>query len=112
SSRGMVSGPIGAQGPLHFFLRDIQDALIPAVTVNNVSYSSGWIVGPVPAANILADPNKNDRLIVTLFPQTGLVQTFEMDPTDVLTNGTTAGPPDGIADNPFSFAQRGMSAGH
>jgi prepilin-type N-terminal cleavage/methylation domain-containing protein len=111
SSRGMVSGPIGAQGPLHFFLRDVQDALIPAVTVNNVNYSSGWIVGPVPAANVPADPNKGDRLIVTLFPQTGLVQTFEMDPTDVLTNGTNAGPPDGIADNPFNLAQQGKSAG-
>jgi hypothetical protein len=103
---------IGApQGPLHFFLRDVQDALIPPVTVNNVNYSSGWIVGPVPAANVPADPNKGDRMIVTLFPQTGLVQTFEMDPTDVLTNGTNARPPDGIADNPFNLAQQGKSAG-
>src|SRR5438132_13817405 len=103
SPRSMIAGAISSQGPLHFLLRDMQDAHIPAVTINNVSYSSALIVGPVPAANIPADPNRSDRLILTVFPQTGLVQTFEIDPTDA--NG------DGLADNIFNFALQGRSAG-
>jgi hypothetical protein len=38
-----------------------------------------------------------------MFPQTGLVQTFEVDPSDANA--------DGVVDNLFNFAQLGKSAG-
>lgn len=92
SARGMISGPSGAQGPIHLFLRDVQDA---TAGVNPYAVGSPTSSNP--------DLSKGDRLIVTLFPQTGLVQTFEMDATDA--NG------DGIADQPFNFSMQGKSAG-
>lgn len=76
SPRGMVNGPLSAQGPLHFCLRDLQDA------------TSG--LAPT-------SPNvRGDCLILSIFPQTGLVQTF---------------PADLVSGNLFSFAQAGQSAG-
>jgi prepilin-type N-terminal cleavage/methylation domain-containing protein len=100
SPRGMISGPIAAQGPLHFLLRTLDDATATEQFVDGQgNKTAGWYVGTA----ALPDPNKSERLIVTVFPQTGLVSTFEFDPTDA--NG------DGIADNPFNLAQRGKSAG-
>ena len=46
---------------------------------------------------------RGDVLVLTLFPQTGLVQTFEIDPIDA--DG------DGMMDNPLNFAKQGRSAG-
>lgn len=117
SPRGMVTGPLAAQGPLHFLMRDLQDATATsAFTDASGKVCGGLIVGPDPrsgAANQwgTADPNKGDRMILTVFPQTGLVQAFEIDQTDNLTNGTNAGPPDGLADDLFAFAKSGKSAG-
>lgn len=76
SPRGMINGPLSAQGPLHFCLRDLQDA------------TSGL---PPTSPNV-----RGDCLILSLFPQTGLIQTF---------------PADLISGNLFSFAQTGQSAG-
>lgn len=100
SPRGNVSGPLQGMGPLFFLLRDLKDA---------AAGFNPFAVGPTGSAN--PDLNTGDRLVLSVFPQTGLVQIFEVDPTDVLTNGTSAGPPDGLADNPFNFAQQGRSAG-
>ncbi len=109
SPRGTLTGPVAAQGPLHFLLRDMQDATATsAFTDANGNRCGGLIVGPDPRPGTqnqwgIADPNKYDRLILTIFPQTGLVSTFDFNPTDA--NG------DGLADNPFYFAQQGKSAG-
>lgn len=125
SARGMIAGPLVAQGPMHMMLRDIQDAslpfvyLIPSGQTTPVPFSSALIVGPVPkavtssgsSAPLPKDPNIGDRLIVSLFPQTGLVQTFEIDPTDNFDLTTNQPGSDGIADNVFNFAQQGRSAG-
>jgi hypothetical protein len=91
SPRGSVTGTVAALGTLFFCLRDMRDA------------TKG--LNP-------ADPKlQGDQLILGVFPQTGLVQTFEVDPIDVITNATGQPPADGLADNIFSFAQRGQSAG-
>jgi prepilin-type N-terminal cleavage/methylation domain-containing protein len=91
SPRGNVSGATGALGVLCFTLRDIRDA------TNRLD----------PAA-----PNlQGDTLILGVFPQTGLVQTFDADLTDVVINATGLPGSDGAADNLFNFAQRGMAAG-
>lgn len=92
SARGMISGPSGAQGPIQLFLRDAQDA--------NAGVNP-YAVGSPTSAN--PDLSKGDRLIVTLFPQTGLVSTFPMSMTDA--NG------DGISDDPFALARAGKTAG-
>jgi prepilin-type N-terminal cleavage/methylation domain-containing protein len=83
SPRGMVSGPSAGLGPMHFLLNSMQDA--------------SQHLNPI-------DPkNKGDKLIVTVFPQTGLVTTFPIDPTDANQ--------DGIADDLFRFAKLGKVAG-
>ena len=53
----------------------------------------------------------DDRPMLSVYPQTGLVQVFEIDPTDVVNNSTGAAGADGLADNIFNFAQQGKSAG-
>jgi hypothetical protein len=87
SPRGGVSGHLSALGPLHFLIRDIRDATT-GINPFNVAQSQ---------------TARGDVLVLTLFPQTGLVQTFEIDPTDADGNGTM--------DNPFNFAKQGRSAG-
>jgi prepilin-type N-terminal cleavage/methylation domain-containing protein len=100
SPRGSVSGYLSGLGPLHFLLRDLKDA---TAGVNPLAVGNSTSTNP--------DLSTGDRLILTVFPQTGLVQVFEIDPTDKWTSGTTAGPPDGLADNIFNFAQQGKTAG-
>ena len=87
SPRGGVSGYLSGLGPIHFLLRDIRDATLQ--------------INPFQVAQ--SQTARGDVLIVTLFPQTGLVQTFEIDPTDADANGTM--------DDPFHFAKQGRSAG-
>jgi prepilin-type N-terminal cleavage/methylation domain-containing protein len=83
SPRGMMTGPLAALGPIHFLLNSLADA-----TQN---------LNPI-------DPkNRGDKLILTVFPQTGLVATFPIDPTDANN--------DGIADDLFHFAKLGSAAG-
>ena len=100
SPRGAVSGFLGGLGPMHFLLRGLKDA---TAGVNP------FAVGAPGSAN--PDQSRDDRLILTVFPQTGLVQIFEIDPTDNVTNSTGVTPPDGLADNLFNLAQKGKAAG-
>jgi hypothetical protein len=95
-------------------LRDLKDAVATSQIKDvNGNFCGGLLVGAcataVPAQT--EDPNKGDRLILSVFPQTGLVQVFEIDPTDITNNATGAAGPDGLADNLFYFAQQGKSAG-
>lgn len=83
SPRGMVTGPLAALGPMHLLLNDLSDAS------RNLS--------PL-------DPeNRGEKLILTIFPQSGLVATFPIDPTDA--------DQDGVADDLFHFAKLGSAAG-
>ena len=83
SPRGMLTGPVAALGPLHFLLNNISDA---SANLNPI------------------DPrNTGDKLVLTVFPQTGLVATFPIDPTDANQ--------DGLADDLFHFAKLGSAAG-
>jgi len=101
SPRGGVTGYLTALGQIHFFLRDLKDAAD--------STSNPLAVGPPGSAN--ADVTKGERMILTVFPQSGLVQVFEFDPGDLVDNNTGAAVPDGLADNPFNFAQQVKTAG-
>jgi prepilin-type N-terminal cleavage/methylation domain-containing protein len=91
SPQGRISGPLAGLGPIHFLLNSLADAS------QNLS--------PI-------DPgNQGDKLILTLFPQSGLVATFPIDPTDLVNNQTGNPGPDGIADDLFHFAKAGSAAG-
>lgn len=90
SPRGMITGPIAALGPMHFLINDIQDA-----TQN---------LNPIDPAN------KGEKLVLTVFPQTGNVATFPIDPTDAVNNSTGAATPDGLADDLFRYARLGSTA--
>lgn len=81
--RGSVTGALSAQGPLHFLMRDIQDVGLD-----------------------VADPAvKGEAVVLTLFPMTGLCQTYPVSLDDTA-------PADGVADNPFRFAQEGSRSGN
>jgi hypothetical protein len=101
SPRGNVTGTTAALGALFFCLRTVQDAtmgLDPAYDKRDPAFPQ----------------TMSDCLILAVFPQTGLVQTYEADLTDNFINfGPNAGTAgsDGAADNLFNFAQKGMSAG-
>lgn len=84
SPRGMVTGPLSALGPIHFLLNDVQDA--------------------TQGLNPIDSKNKGQKLILTIFPQTGNVATYPIDPTDLDGNGT--------ADDLFRFAKLGSTAGN
>jgi prepilin-type N-terminal cleavage/methylation domain-containing protein len=114
SPRGAVSGYLSGLGPMHFLLRDLKDAVATSQIKDvNGNACGGLLVGACPTAvpAQTEDPNKGDRLVLSVYPQTGLVQVFEIDPTDVINNATLASGPDGLADNLFYFAQQGKSAG-
>lgn len=95
SPRGGVYGPLSGGGPLHFLIRDIRDAT----------------TGIDPTSVAQSQNAQGDVLILTVFPQTGLVQVFEVDPTDVKDNLTGNAGADGILDDIFNFAKQGKSAG-
>ena len=71
----------------------------------------GAVAVPARLAPFRQNQFHRPRFPVSIFPQTGLVQVFEIDPTDVLNNSTGTAGADGLADNLFNFAQQGRSAG-
>ncbi|MES2790281.1 MAG: hypothetical protein V4719_11780 [Planctomycetota bacterium] len=87
---GAVTGALATRGTLHLRLAETQD-----------------IVERRDPANPQAAP----MLYCTLFTQTGYLATFNVNPTDILTNTTGAPPKDGLADDPLYFARTGGTAG-
>jgi prepilin-type N-terminal cleavage/methylation domain-containing protein len=92
--RGTVSGYLAALGPIHFLLRDVRD-----MTEGNNPH---W-VGVDNPADPLQQAQKHETMILTIFPQTGHVATYPIDPTDADANGQ--------ADDLFRFAKIGSQAG-
>lgn len=78
--RGSV---IRATAPIHLLLNDLRDA--------------------TRGLNPIDPRNRGEKLIVTLFPQTGNIATFPIDPTDA--------DADGLADHLYRFAELGSGAG-
>jgi prepilin-type N-terminal cleavage/methylation domain-containing protein len=91
SPRGNVSGAVGALGAMYFLLRDLRDA-----TKDNLQ-------GFDPALLSNQGQMAGDMLILAVFPQTGLVSTFEASLMDANN--------DGIIDDLFALAKAGQSAG-
>lgn len=89
--RGAVAGNLSGVGALHFCLRPEQDAALGLEVY---------------------DPNvTGESLILSVNPQTGLVQTYEFDLRDVRNNATGAAGADGIPDDLFQYAKTGKGAG-
>ena len=99
SPRGNLTGTVSALGALFFCLRGVQDASLGLDPAYNKQDPVNYPQTP------------GDCLILAVFPQTGLVQTYDADLTDAFINATGAAGADGAADNIFNFAQRGQSAG-
>lgn len=89
--RGWIAdGSIVAAGVIHFYLCSQEDADLKRDP---------------------ADPKSGEKLILSVFPQTGSVATFPVDITDLVNNSTLAASPDGLADDPFHYAKVGGTAG-
>lgn len=115
SPRGGVTGPIAVGGPIHFLLTDLQDAsaLDDADAYDNSTgrrIPDGSADNPRRPLSPIDRRNRGEKLVLTIFPQTGNVQTFPIDPTDVVDNVTGASGPDGLADDLFRFARLGSAA--
>jgi prepilin-type N-terminal cleavage/methylation domain-containing protein len=95
--RGNITGSASVMGPIHFLIHDMQDAAARDPGPNNTF---------VPLSPI-SPKNRSDKIILTIFPATGNVQAFPIDPTDVLNNSDGSAGPDGLADDLFRFARNG-----
>lgn len=89
SPRGGIGGVDAASGPIHFLLRDVRDVM------NGVDPAKL-------APNYMPNAIRTD-LIITLFPQTGHVGTFDLSLID--SNA------DLVADDIFAYAKAGSAAG-
>lgn len=142
TSRGRVAGSMAAAGPMYFLITqesealDSRAALLPLGLYNDMSAAAGLrvsyggsIADRVTSTDYLGNPwvrasvdpagrwpkISNDRYILAVYPQTGAVQSFPLDETDVVSNAPVPGPPapgaDGFCDDPYRFARRGILAG-
>ncbi len=104
SPRGTVIGAPVSQGLIHFYLAEQVDV----ERANNVLAArplAANVAQPVVPADEIGSPAEpiGDRLIVTLFTQTGAISTHPV-------RGTDAGS-DGKADDPYRYAELGEVAG-
>jgi len=93
SPRGTVVGPLAAQGLLHLVIAESRD------TDRNVI---PWRLET--ASTPANDMPQGTSLLLTLFTRTGNVSTHPIDLSPKV-------PPDGLADDPFRFAETGAVAG-
>ena len=108
SPRGLVaSGPVLASGLVHFYLCTQEDAELNRGVMGTPSINDPALNGPRNAADL----QSGEKLLLTLFPQTGNVATFPVDGTDMVNNITGAAPKDLLADDPFRNAKLGGTAG-
>ncbi|HBH54029.1 MAG TPA: hypothetical protein DDY91_19255 [Planctomycetaceae bacterium] len=95
--RGNITGPDSVNGPIHFLIHDLQDA----VSVETLGDGSTRPLSPI------SPRNRSDKIILTIFPATGNVQSFPIDSTDVVNNADGSAGPDGLADDLFRLARNG-----
>jgi type II secretory pathway pseudopilin PulG len=106
--RGNITGPASVMGPIHFLIHDLQDA----VSVETVDRLNNWTLAPVPDGqpdplSPISPRNRSDKIILTIFPATGNVQSFPIDSTDVVNNADGSAGPDGLPDDLFRLARNG-----
>ncbi|MCY2962652.1 MAG: hypothetical protein NT069_03215 [Planctomycetota bacterium] len=112
SPRGGVTGAISATGPIHFLINDLTDAITPdaADAYDNSTgrhIPDGKPDDPRMPLSPIDKRNRGEKMVLTVFPQTGNVQAFPIDATDDYDNITGAKGADGLADDLFHFARIG-----
>ncbi|MEZ6126327.1 MAG: prepilin-type N-terminal cleavage/methylation domain-containing protein [Planctomycetaceae bacterium] len=134
SPRGNVIGDAASAGIIHLYICDKSDGtslkqqmitsvglapfeatvaggtpFVPADEIDPANTAAAWI-------GTLTEPGTpwltKDRRLVTLFTQTGAVSVNQINPTDVfdpadLNSNGNVNEPDGIADDPYRFAETG-----
>lgn len=112
SSRGMATGSIAAAGVIHLYLAETKD-VVKTTTLNVFTIPSvpgadpkprppiNGTMGPIiPGLNQFGpDDSIGDRLLVSLFTQTGKISSHKVDATDTDSNG--------YADVPFRYVLEG-----
>ncbi len=117
SPRGNVIGDAASKGILHFYVTD-QNAvsLFRQHLVENVIPVSPVFPPVIPADELPIGGNPEpigERALVSIFTQTGAVSshpidvTDNADPRDINGDGITTGQGDGIAEDPYFFAETG-----
>ena len=112
SPRGVVFGPLAAQGLVHLYLAERKDVvfavdqgvMVPPSSGNALARRPPRFRGGIPLVPGAGqfDPATaavGDRLLISVFTQTGKVSTHKINATD--------GDNDGYADVPFLFATQG-----
>lgn len=98
--RGWVAdGEVAASGLIHFYLCTQEDADLNEGVIGTTAYTNATSNGLRNAS----DPKSGEKLILTIFPQTGNIATAPVDITDANL--------DGLADDPFLNAKIGGTAG-
>lgn len=132
SPRGNVIGPVASKGIVHLYICDKADSTIlkelrvgntytGSMSAFSAAVASGYHF--VPADEIstahtwvgdLAEPDDpfvpKERRLVTVFAQTGAMSVHPVNGVDLASPGSPPGPPDGIADNPYLYAEFGEVA--
>ncbi|WP_373649196.1 Tfp pilus assembly protein FimT/FimU [Schlesneria sp. DSM 10557] len=94
SPRGSITGTAAASGIIHLYVTEMTAADLQL----DAAYSG-------------SDPAVPDKNVVTIFSRTGNVITSPVNSTDVINNQDGSNSPDGIADDPFFYPERGEIAG-
>jgi hypothetical protein len=108
SPRGSVVGSAASKGIIHFYVAELSAAdLFEQYLTDTLG---GPVPGLVPADDVpLAGGSEpiGDRALVSVFTQTGAVSSHPIDPTDVVDDINNSSGADGIADDPYRFAETG-----
>ncbi len=123
SARGVVTGPVAATGLVHLYLAERKDV----TKVVDIGLLVGGISTPRPPVNRTVQPPQppplvpgqnqfgpqdpiGQRLVISIFTQTGKVSSHQVDLTDAFNNVTGVSGSDGYADNPFHYATQGEAS--
>ena len=118
SPRGVVTGPLAAFGLLHLSLAERKDVvfasdqgvMVPPLTgtLTRRPPRFGTDVALVPGADQFGPEDQiGQRLLISVFTQTGKVSAHQVHTLDAFNNVTGAAGADGYADAPFLFATQG-----
>jgi len=115
SPRGTVTGRAASSGLIHFYLAEAADV----ERLNSLNIYR--IPSDTPYGTADGDDVIGDRILVTVFPQTGAISSHSINPTDIydpadldgdgVTGDGVTPEPDNRADDPYYYAETGEVAG-
>ena len=115
SPRGTVTGRAASSGLIHFYLAEAADV----ERLNSLNIYR--IPSDTPYGTADGDDVIGDRILVTVFPQTGAISSHPINPTDIydpadldgdgVTGDGVTPEPDNRADDPYYYAETGEVAG-